>query len=121
MSRRRSCARELGGSPDDWARLREAWGEAFGERMRLIAERRLSLRMRMLGGTHTGYARLTRRWWAPVSAKLAGTGLTERPLYFVCSNTHSLVNIVTGIARELEPELIAFVEQLPTTTSCARS
>jgi len=106
------CARELGGSADDWARLRGAWGEAFGERMRLISERRLSLRIRMLGGTYTGYARLTRRWWAPVSAKLAGAGLTERPLYFVSSNSHSLVNIVTGIARDREPELIEFVEQL---------
>ena len=73
------CARELGGSADDWARLREAWGEAFGERMRLIAERRLSLRMRMLGGTHTGYARLTRRWWTPVSAKLARNGAHRAP------------------------------------------
>jgi hypothetical protein len=106
------CARELGGSADDWGRLRAAWGEAFGERMRLIAERRQSLRIRMLGGTHTGYARLTRRWWAPVSAELAIAGVTERPLYFVSSNSHSLVNIVTGIAHELEPELLAFVEQL---------
>jgi hypothetical protein len=81
--------------------------------MRLIAERRLSLRVRMLGGSHTGYARLTRRWWAPVSAELAIEGLTERPLYFVSSNTHSLVNIVTGIARDREPELVAFVEQMP--------
>jgi len=109
------CARELGGSPDDWARLREAWGERFGERVRLIGERRLSLRVRMLGGTHTGYARLTRRWWTPVSAELADLvppTLTERPLYFVSSNSHSLVNIVTGIAREREDELVAFVEQL---------
>ena len=80
--------------------------------MRLIGERRLSLRVRMLGGTHTGYARLTRRWWTPVSAELAVEGLTERPLYFVSSNSHSLVNIVTGIAREREPELVTFVEQL---------
>src|ERR1700729_1382929 len=57
------CARGLGGSPGAWARLRGAWGEAFGERMRLIAKQRLPLRIRMLGGTHTGYARLTRRWW----------------------------------------------------------
>jgi hypothetical protein len=106
------CARELGGSADDWGRLRTAWGPAFGERMRLIGQRRASLRVRMLGGTHTGYARLTRRWWTPVSAKLAGAGLTERPLYFVSSNSHSLVNIVTGIAREVEPDLIEFVEQL---------
>ena len=107
------CARELGGSADDWARLREAWGSRFGERIRLIGERRLALRVRMLGGTYTGYARLTRRWWTPVSAELAVEGLTERPLYFVSSNSHSLVNIVTGIAREREPELVAFVEQLP--------
>ena len=107
------CARELGGSPDDWARLHEAWREKFGERMRLIVSRRLSLRGRMLGGTHTGYARLTRRWWTPISAELAVEGLTERPLYFVSSNSHSLVNIVTGIAREREPELVKFVEQLP--------
>ncbi len=107
------CARELGGSSDDWARLREAWGPRFGERIRLIGERRLALRVRMLGGTHTGYARLTRRWWTPVSAELAVEGLTERPLYFVSSNSHSLVNIVTGIAREHESELVEFVEQLP--------
>jgi hypothetical protein len=66
----------------------------------------------MLGGTHTGYARLTRRWWMPVSAELEGKWLTERPLYFVSSNTHSLVNTATGIAREREAELVAFVEQL---------
>ena len=107
------CARELGGSADDWSRLRTAWGEKFGERMRLIATRRLALRVRMLGGTNTGYARLTRRWWTPVSAELTVEGLMERPLYFVSSNSHSLVNIVTGIANEREAELIAFVEQLP--------
>jgi hypothetical protein len=105
-------ASELGGGAEDWARLRDAWGSKFGERMRLIGERRLSLRVRMLGGTNTGYARMTRRWWAPVSAELAVEGLTERPLYFVSSNSHSLVNIVTGIAREREPELVAFVERL---------
>jgi hypothetical protein len=106
------CARELGGSAGDWARLRAVWGAAFGERMRLIGRERMALRVRMLGGTHTGYARLTRRWWAPVSAELAVEGLTERPLYFVSSNSHSLVNIVTGIARDRESELVAFVEQL---------
>ena len=107
------CSRELGASAEDWARLHDAWGKRFGARMRLIGERRLSLRVRMLGGSHTGYARLTRRWWEPVSAELTLEDLTERPLYFVSSNTHSIVNIVTGIAKEREPELVAFVEQLP--------
>jgi hypothetical protein len=106
------CARLLGGNADDWVRLRDAWGERFWERLQLIAERRLSLRVRMLGGTNTGYARMTRRWWAPVSAELAGEGLGERPLYLVSSNTHSLVNIATGVARDREQELVAFVEAM---------
>jgi hypothetical protein len=107
------CAQTLGGSPDDWARLRNAWGERFDERLSLIAERRMNLRVRMLGGTQVGYARMTRRWWTPVHGRIAEEGLTDRPMYLVSSNTHSLVNIVTGVAREREQSLIEFVETLP--------
>jgi hypothetical protein len=107
------CAQTLGGSAEDWIRLREAWGERFEERLRLIAERRMNMRVRMLGGTHVGYARMTRRWWAPVHEQLAAQGLGDAPMYFVSSNTHSLVNIVTGVAREREQALVNFVDTLP--------
>jgi hypothetical protein len=106
------CERLLGGGAEDWGRLREAWGEQFAARMQLIAERRMDLRVRMLGGSNAGYARMTRRWWAPVSAELADEHLSERPLYFVSSNTHSLVNIVTSTARDCEEQLVAFVETM---------
>jgi hypothetical protein len=108
-----ACAAQLGGNADDWARLREAWGELFPERMALLAGDRLSLRVRMLGGTHIGYARLTRRWWQPVREQLRLEELDDKPLYFVSSNTHSIVNIATGVARDREAELVRFVEQLP--------
>jgi hypothetical protein len=107
------CSQALGGSVDDWSRLREAWGDRFDERLRLIAERRLNLRVRMLGGTQVGYARMTRRWWAPVHDQLFADQLTGAPMYFVSSNTHSLVNIATGVAREREESLVRFVETLP--------
>jgi hypothetical protein len=108
-----ACADELGGSAEDWGRLKDAWGDRFAERMALAAGDRLSLRVRMLGGTHIGYARLTRRWWAPVRDELQHEDLADRPLYFISSNTHSIVNIATGVARDREDELVAFVEQLP--------
>jgi hypothetical protein len=107
------CAEALGGSSDDWARLRAAWGARFYERLRLIAERSMNLRVRMLGGTQVGYARMTRRWWTPVHDSLAEQGLGDSPMYFVSSNTHSLVNIVTGIARQREQVLVDFVDTLP--------
>jgi hypothetical protein len=64
----------------------------------------------MLGGTQVGYARVTRRWWQQVTGVMRSEGLSDRPLYFVSSNTHSLGNLVTGIARAHEKELIAYVE-----------
>jgi hypothetical protein len=108
------CARLLGGSAEDWGRLEKSWGERFAEHMRLIASERMALRIRMFGGSNTGYARMTRRWWTPVGAELNREGLTvERPLYFVSSNTHSLVNIATSVARDREQELVAFVGTMP--------
>jgi hypothetical protein len=107
------CATILSGGIDDWLRLRDAWGEAFGPQLREIGTRRESLRVRMLGGTQVGYARLTRRWWAPVHERLAVQQLEDRPIYFVSSNTHSLSNLVTGIARRREDELLAYLEGLP--------
>jgi hypothetical protein len=107
------CAEALGGAADDWLRLKEAWGERFDERLRLIAERRMNMRVRMLGGTQVGYARMTRRWWTPVHAQLSEEALAGAPMYFVSSNTHSLVNIVTGVSREREHSLVEFVETLP--------
>jgi hypothetical protein len=107
------CAAALGGAAADWARLTDAWGPQFGERLALCRERKLRLAVRMLGGSNVGYGRLTRRWWTPVNATLAHQGLADAPLYFVSSNSHSLVNIATRMARERENELIAYVEGLP--------
>jgi hypothetical protein len=107
------CAGTLGGAVDDWLRLRDAWGEAFGAHLREIAARRESIRVRMLGGTHVGYARITRRWWAPVRERLVARRLEDRPIYFVSSNTHSLSNLVTGLGRQREEELLAYIDGLP--------
>jgi hypothetical protein len=105
-----ACAAALGGSPDDWARLADTWGARFEQNMQAIADEGKSMRVRMLGGTQVGYQRMTRRWWAPVRADLNERRLGDAPLYFVSSNTHSLSNLVTGLARQDESELVAFVE-----------
>jgi hypothetical protein len=104
------CARALGGSVEDWTRLQEAWGQAFAQRLGEVAETNLSLRVRMLGGSQVSYARMTRRWWQPVADELERHDLGGAPLYFVSSNTHSLVNLVSGDAQAREAELVDWVE-----------
>jgi hypothetical protein len=104
------CARVLGGSVDDWTRLQEAWGTAFARRLGEVAETNLSLRIQMLGGSHISYARMTRGWWTPIAQRIDDDGLGDAPLYFVSSNTHSLVNLVSGDARAREAELVGWLE-----------
>ena len=72
-----ACADAFGGSAEDWIRIREAWGDlrSFLEQVR---SGRLNLRIRMLGGSQAGYARMTRRWWPPVRSSDGGAG-SRRP------------------------------------------
>jgi hypothetical protein len=104
------CAAVLGGMENDWLQLMETWGESFEERLAEVAAERLNLRIRMLGGSSVGYARMTRRWWAPVRASLAEQALDDRPMYFVSSNPHSMANLVSGTARRREDEITSWVE-----------
>ncbi|MBI5107081.1 MAG: hypothetical protein HZB46_19240 [Solirubrobacterales bacterium] len=106
-----SCASTLGGAEGDWERLDEAWGGELAARLDEVGRREMDLRIRMLGGSSVGYARMTRRWWTPVQDMLAELGVADRPLYFVSSNTHSLANLLTGIPRTHEAEVVRWLEE----------
>ena len=105
-----ACAEAYGGSEDDWIRIREAWGD-LSTFLDEVRGRKLNLRIRMLGGSQAGYARMTRRWWRPVRSTMEEQGLGERPVYFVSSNPHSMVNLVTPTARSGEAEIVGFIEE----------
>ena len=102
-----TCATALGGAESDWERLLDALGATLPQ----VRAKALDLRVRMLGGSAVGYARMTRRWWRPVKDTLAELGIDDRPLYLVSSNTHSLSNLLTGIPRTHEEEVVRWVER----------
>jgi hypothetical protein len=104
-------AAACGGLEDDWLQLHEIWGVGFGARLAEIAERSMALRVRMLGGTQVGYARVTRRWWQQVTGLMRSESLLDRPVYFVSSNSHAIANLLTGIAPRHADELAAAVER----------
>jgi hypothetical protein len=104
-------AAACGGLEDDWLQLYEIWGMAFGTRLTQIAEHGMALRVRMLGGTQVGYARVTRRWWQQVTGLMRSESLLDRPVYFVSSNSHAIANLVTGVAPRHADELAAAVDR----------
>ena len=106
-----ALAELCGGSSDDWDQLREVWGAGMGERLVDIAAHPMALRVQMLGGTEVGYARVTRRWWQQVEGIMRSESLLKRPVYFVSSNSHSLANLVTGLAPRNEERITAWVSE----------
>jgi Family of unknown function (DUF6909) len=102
-----ACAEALGGTEDDWERLLDALGATLDD----VRDASLDLRIRMLGGSAVGYARITRRWWTPVQQMLAELGVADRPLYLVSSNTHSLANLFSGVPRTHEDEVVRWIDR----------
>lgn len=93
---------------DDWRRLEVIWGDQLWENLLRIGRQKKSFDLRFLGGSHVGYVRATRKWWSPVEELLNRLSLRERPVYFVSSNTHSLVNLMAGSLLNRDAELTAF-------------
>ena len=95
-------------SMEDWRRLEVIWGDNLWQNLLAIGRERKNFTVRMLGGSHVGFVRATDKWWAPVNQLLEEKRLTQRPVYFVSSNTHSLANLFTGVTRRREDELTRF-------------
>ena len=104
-------AREvLGLGEGDWERMQEIWpGPHLRNNLMQAARERLDLRLRVLGSGLSDYRRSVQSWWRKIEDSTTSLDLANRPLYFVSSNVHSLVNLVSGHAAELQAELIDFV------------
>ena len=98
-----------GAGEEDWQRLHEAWGDEFEATLASIKRDECRIVLRLIGGSHLGYARNASRWWQPIATAMEEMGVREAPIYFVSSNTHSLVNVLTGVARQFEKDILDFV------------
>lgn len=94
---------------DDLIRLRQVWGDEFWSVMQSIASRRKQITVRLLAGSLNDYRRAIQLWWQRVEEAMPF--ITKRPVYFVSSNIHSIVNLISGFALRHEQELIHYLKQ----------
>ncbi|MDQ6880443.1 MAG: hypothetical protein M3082_22600 [Candidatus Dormibacteraeota bacterium] len=100
-----------GATDDDWRRLHEAWGKSFDETLAAIKREECRIVLRLVGGSHLGYARNASRWWLPIAAAMDEMGVRDAPIYFVSSNAHSLINVLTSVARQFDTEIRDFIHR----------
>jgi hypothetical protein len=94
---------------DDLMRLRTVWGPRFWDLLEAIAAGMKRFKVRLLSGSLNDYRRATFLWWQQIEDQVGS--MLERPVYFVSSNPHSLVNLMSGFALRHEKRLIEFINQ----------
>lgn len=101
--------RLLGVPREDLLRLAMALGNDFVPNLKKIIAQRLSLKIRLLSGSLSEYLRATRMWWHNVehSARIP----SDRPVYFISSNTHSIPNLLTGYALTRKEQILVFLKE----------
>ncbi len=98
---------------DDGARTLLAALDAdwFGS-LRVIASRECDMSMRVLSGSYSQYQRAVQRWWSGIEPSLLRERRPRRPpVYFVSSNTHSLLNLIGGYARAHRDGILEFARR----------
>ncbi len=103
----------LGVSVDDAQKLIDAFGPKRIERaIRVLFERRLDLKVKMLAASHSQYQRAAQRWWGAIEAAyIRKTEPRRPPVYFVSSNTHAMANLVGGYAQSHMDEIVAWARR----------
>jgi hypothetical protein len=120
----------LGLTRDELSRLTIVWQGRPWEFLAQVAERRKKIAVRVIGGTWNDYERAAQQWWDFIAlpeysrrryaglerwyeyaANSVPPNLSRRPIYFVSSNMHSLVNLLSGSALARQGEIIDYVKR----------
>jgi len=94
---------------EDIERLETVWGKDFESNLKQIATAPRRLKVRLLNGSLVEYRRATDIWWEHI-AKVCQE-LIDRPVYFISSNPHSLVNLISGYAFKNKKKLIDYLKE----------
>lgn len=95
-------------SAEDIGRIKKIWGKEYSKFLSAIKSRTIDIGVKLLSGSYVEYAKATRHWWHDVIRRLP-LELKDRPVYFVSSNTHSLVNLLSRFSLGNEKVLIDFL------------
>ena len=109
-----NLAKSLKMNRDDLQRLEIVWQDEFVATMLYIASHIKDFGIKMISGSLADYRRATASWWEEMRQSVLDAGgpdVEQRPIYFVSSNTHSLVNLLTGFAKRYEESLVDYVKK----------
>jgi len=97
-------------STDGLGRLEAVWKKDLPALLLDMGQHRKRMTVRLLAGSLVEYRKATQSWWEHVDDNVS-FDIGERPIYFISSNTHSVVNMLSGFALRREEELVRFLRE----------
>lgn len=90
--------------------MHRIWGDEFAPLLLAIGQAPKRFAVRLLAGSLVDYRKATQRWWGFIS-DASPVDLSERPIYFISSNVHSVINMLSGFALRREGLLLDFLKE----------
>lgn len=97
----------------DWASFLAALGPKWKLRLRRIYLRHQDIRLRLLAGSWIDYAKTVQFWWKNINSVFShqtSQHLSQKNIYLVSSNLHSLLNLFTGFPSSQKTHLLAHLK-----------
>jgi hypothetical protein len=91
----------------DWELLRRLWADNWDRNLQLIAEAPKNIIVERLPLRAGDFKKTFTNWFEAIQNHFDDIDFEARPMYIVSSNTHSLVNLVSGFARHHQDEIMA--------------
>lgn len=91
----------------DWERIKIALGKNWRLRLKQVYLHPQHFRLRLLAGSWNDYTKTTQRWWKNLAISTAEKyHLSRQKIYFISSNSHSFLNLITGFAIKSKNTLL---------------
>ena len=98
---------------ESWENLKLALGKHWRLRLKRIYQKVQNIRLRLLAGSWIDYTKTVQRWWKNISlTTVPHFPISYQNIYFVSSNSHSLLNLITGYPLLIKSKLLSLVKTL---------
>ncbi len=96
---------------ENWERILRIWKSSDEVWLDEIHGQFIDFKVQLLRGSYVDYTKATQRWLEYIFENTRYKDLRTKPVYFVSSNTHSLVNNMTGWVVDIEKDLITYMKE----------
>ncbi len=94
-------------SPDTREKFLSSLGSDWEEKLQHIYHSPLDLKIQLLSASWLNYTKTSQRWWKNIAATVSPSfHISRQEIYFVSSNSHSLVNAITGFPTTHQNQII---------------